>query len=178
MGNEKAHDISDQKLEELAQKIYSLKPQVKTILSNMADVNSALAKEDVWIIPGLGESNAALLQEEGHPISWTIPKEGGLMWLDAVAMLNSSKNPELAKQFIQYAASPKGQALASWREAFIGIPVNKHAFEFLTEEQRKLLQAENYQDAQKMASRLAIRTLPVQQTEQQWIDIWQKFKAN
>jgi spermidine/putrescine transport system substrate-binding protein len=176
-GNEKAHDISDEKLADLAETLYTLKPQVRTILASGADVHTALANEEVWIVPGGGEWNVAVLQEQGHDIAWTVPKEGGLMWAESVSVVKDAKNKELAEKFIEYITSPEGQAIVAWREAYIGIPAHKEAFVKLTEEQQDIMQAHNAIEAQELASQVTVRSLPIQQEEQEWLDIWQDFKS-
>ncbi|MCK5026044.1 MAG: spermidine/putrescine ABC transporter substrate-binding protein [Nanoarchaeota archaeon] len=176
-GNEKAHDISDKKLEELAQTLYSLKPQVKTILANGADVHTALANEEVWVVPGGGEWNIAVLKEQGYDIAWTVPKEGGLMWAESISIVKGAKNKDLAEKFIEYITSPEGQTIIAWREAYIGIPAHKEAFSMLSVEQQNIMQAHNANEGQELANQVTLRSLPIQQEEQDWLDIWQEFKA-
>ena len=177
LGNEQAHNISDEKLKELESTLNSLRPQVKAVLASGADVHTALANEEVWIVPGGGEWNVAILKEQGHDIAWTVPKEGGLMWAESISIVKNAKHKDLADKFIEYITSPKGQALVAWRKAYIGVPVNKDSFELLSKEQQDIIQAHNYIEAEELAKRVTVRSLPVQQEEQKWLDIWQSFKA-
>ena len=65
----------------------------------------------------------------------------------------------------------------SWREAYIGIPVNKGAFALLSLEQQDIIHAHNAEEAQALATQVTVRSLPVQQEEEKWLEIWQTFKA-
>ncbi|MAG75340.1 MAG: hypothetical protein CL811_01160 [Colwelliaceae bacterium] len=177
VGNEKAQDISDEKLSELDETLDTLRPQVKAVLASGADVHTALANEEVWIVPGGGEWNVAVLKEQGHDIAWTVPQEGGLMWAESVSIVKNAKNKDLADKFIEYITSPEGQAIVAWRKAYIGVPANKGAFELLSEQQQEIIQAHNAGEAQELAKQVSVRSLPIQQEEQEWLDIWQNFKA-
>ena len=177
LGNEKAHDISNEKLSELGETLSTLKPQVRAILASGADVHTALANEEVWIVPGGGEWNVAVLKEQGHDIAWAVPEEGGLMWAESISIVKGAKNKDMADKFIEYITSSEGQAIVAWRKAYIGIPANKDAFELLSENQQDIMQAHNAEEAQELAKQVSVRSLPIQQEEQEWLDVWQNFKA-
>jgi spermidine/putrescine transport system substrate-binding protein len=119
----------------------------------------------------------AVLKEQGHDISWAVPKEGGLMWAESISIVKGAKNKDMADKFIEYITSSEGQAIVAWRKAYIGIPANKDAFELLSEDQQDIMQAHNAEEAQELAKQVSVRSLPIQQEEQEWLDVWQNFKA-
>ena len=55
---------------------------------------------------------------KGAPVEFVFPKEGVSTVTEPVAILNSSKNPEAARAFVDFILSPDGQALAS-RQGYI-----------------------------------------------------------
>jgi spermidine/putrescine transport system substrate-binding protein len=112
-----------------------------------------------------------------------VPKEGGLMWTDSWALAKDSKNPELAKGWIRYVASPQGQIKAATLPAFARNIPNMEGWKLLNEEMpewakrlRHRFDERNVVDEYKEGNIFA-RDLPVQQSIEAWSEIWTEFKS-
>lgn len=172
------YQLTDEEFASLRQKVLSLKPQVQLITSSLADLKQALANEDIIIAPGVGTYLVAYdLKKQGLPIESVIPSEGGIMWIETLGIPNDARNPELAKKFIKYMQTPQTQATLATLKAYpSGVP-NKKAIQYLPEEERVLLKMQSPEQMEAFISRLFVRELPKQQTEEEWQTVWQEFKT-
>lgn len=178
LGNNSPYNLSAEKLSQLRRELLRLRPLVRAIHQNTGDVIADLKNEEVFVTPGIGEWAAAVLAEEGKPIDWTIPKQGGVMWVETLAIPIASKNRELAKRFITLVRQPEHSARLAWRKAYHSQVPGRDAYKFLSAEQRKLLKAENLDSLQELIDRLSIRQLPGPSTgEADWVRVWTEFKA-
>lgn len=182
MGNApEPYRISREKLQELEESMRTLKPQVAGILDSLSAVSGALANEDFYLVPAVGEHAAAVLAEEGHPVSWSVPKEGAIMWIETLAIPSKAPNPDLAQKYIQYMMRPETQAKMAWRRAYrSGVP-SKKALDHLSETQRSALHTPSVEAAQQLVGSLYVRELPTfpdgTSAEAEWQQVWSRFKA-
>jgi spermidine/putrescine transport system substrate-binding protein len=175
------YSLSRAQLDDLQKKALSLKPRIAGVLDSLSSVSNALANEDFWIVPGVGEHAAAVLAEQGHPIAWDIPKEGAIMWIETLAIPRQAPHPELAKRYIRYMMRPEIQAKMAWRKAYrSGVP-SRAALKFLTPEQRQVLHVPTVEAAERLVSALHVRKLPTfpdgRSAEAEWQSIWSGLKA-
>ena len=177
LGNSKPFDITDQQLKAVRERLFELRPQVAAFHTTPTEIISGLATEDTWIVPGAGEWLASIMAQQGHPINWVIPKEGGLIWIDTLVIPVGAPNPESARTYIQWMQTPEAQVFLSQKSSFNANVMNRAAYDLLTPEQRKILRVESATDVDEMLSNVTDRTLPVQQTEAVWQGIWEEFKA-
>jgi spermidine/putrescine transport system substrate-binding protein len=177
LGNQEPYAINDEQFRTLKQRMMELRPQVKAIHPKPPEMIAALGNEETWIVPGIGEWIAAILKQQGKPIDWTVPDEGGIMWVETLVIPNDAPHPEVAKQFIQWMQTPKAQALLTQREAYQSNVPNKKAYDILTAAQKDTLKVHNEQEALELINKLSVRRLPVNQPEKQWQDAWQEFKS-
>ena len=177
LGNQVPYDITDEQLAAVRDRLDSLRSQVTAIHPNPPEMLSALANGQTWIVPAGGEWVAAILQQQGHPINWTVPKEGGIMWMDALGIPNDAPNPDVAKLYIQWMQTPEAQALLSQKQAYQSSVPNRKAYDLLTDAQKDTLRIHDEEDALDLLSRLSVRSLPIQQSEATWQDIWEEFKT-
>jgi spermidine/putrescine transport system substrate-binding protein len=98
---------------------------------------TALATGEVDILVGGGEFVTAGLAKENPALDFSIPKEGGILWSQSLAMFATSKKKELALKFIQYVLSPEGQARLATSACYWGMPANSKAA--LDADQKKIL---------------------------------------
>jgi spermidine/putrescine transport system substrate-binding protein len=98
---------------------------------------TALATGEVDILVGGGEFVTAGLAKENPALDFTLPKEGGILWSQSLAMFSASKSKDLALKFIQYVMSPEGQARLATSSCYWGMPASQQAA--LTDEQKKIL---------------------------------------
>jgi len=172
------YQITNSQFESLRQKLESLRPRVRTITGSLADLKQAFANEDIIIAPGVGNELAAYdLKKQGLPVEATVPREGGVMWIETLGIPNDSKNPELAKKFIQYAMSPEAQATLATLKAYVsGVP-SVESLKILNAEEKRLLQMESPQQMTGFVNKLFVRELPKNQTEAEWQSVWENFKV-
>jgi spermidine/putrescine transport system substrate-binding protein len=88
---------------------------------------TALATGEVDILIGGGEWVTAGLAKENPALDFSIPKEGGILWSQSLAMFATSKNKDLALKFIQYVMSPEGQARLATSSCYWGMPASQKA---------------------------------------------------
>jgi putative spermidine/putrescine transport system substrate-binding protein len=90
-------------------KLKALKPNFKAFYTNDANSQQLLATGEtpVQIVLSM---NAYHMIDQGVPIKLVIPKEGGVLGIDSVAIMKGSKKQELAYKFINILLDPEIQA--------------------------------------------------------------------
>jgi spermidine/putrescine transport system substrate-binding protein len=174
LGYREPYDIRPMQLDKIRDTLFSLKPNVGTIAATNSDTIQALANENVWISIA-GRWLQVLLKEQGHPIELSNPKEGGVSWTEALVITKHSKNPELAKKYIQWVLSPKIQAGLAWANAFHVLVPNPKAVDYLTKEQAAMLGMDNYAELTSVLQNITNRKTPAD--EEAWKKVWLEFKS-
>ena len=90
-------------------KLKALKPNFKAFYTDDANSQQLLASGETPVQDVLS-MNAYYMTGQGVPITLSIPKEGGVLGVDAVAIMNGSKHVELAYKFINALYDPVVQA--------------------------------------------------------------------
>jgi spermidine/putrescine transport system substrate-binding protein len=181
-GNRPPYDISDAAFQKVKETLFTLQPQ-STGFHQMAELFSSLTNEQAWATPGIGDWVVLLLQQDGHPIEATIPEEGGLQWTESLSIFTDARSPELAKKFIQYATTPEAQVRTATLSSYAAAIPNKEGWELLAKKQpewserlRMQLDEPNVMDEFRKGN-IFIRKTPVQQTIEQWNNVWTEFKT-
>ena len=178
LGNPEPYDLDSANLNKVKESLMRLRPQVKAIHPNTGDIINDFRNEEIWVSPGIGEWAAAVLAEEGKPIDWTVPNEGGVMWVEAFSIPTSARNVDLGKRFLRIVRQPQHLVRLSWRKAYHSQLPLRTAYEHMTKEQRQILKATSLDDLQRLINQLAIRNLPgPRTTEKDWLQVWTEFKA-
>ena len=177
VGNGDAYNLTKDQFQKLKSGLRALRPHVRAIFATPPEMISSLANGETWIVPAAGEWVAGILQAQGKPIEWSVPKEGGIMWTETLVVAKDAPHPELAKKFIQWAQTPEAQALLTQRKAYKSNVPNRMAYALLSEAQRVQLHAATDADVLNLISRLSIRRLPQKQEEKVWQSAWEEFKA-
>lgn len=86
-------------IEQAKNKLVRQKPLVKTY--NSENYNQLLASGEVVLAHGWGGSVARAMTDRPS-LRYVIPREGGTIWADCLAVLRTSRHPELAARFINY----------------------------------------------------------------------------
>jgi spermidine/putrescine transport system substrate-binding protein len=120
----------------IKEKLLLMKANAK-LTGEVAASQTALATGEVDMLVGGGEWVTAGLAKDNPALDFTLPKEGGVLWSQSLAMFKDSKNKELALKFIQYVLSPEGQARLATSACYWGMPANKKAA--LDDAQKKTL---------------------------------------
>jgi spermidine/putrescine transport system substrate-binding protein len=148
----------------------------------IGDGTQALANEEIYIFPGGGFTISGSLQAQGKPFSDVVPKQGGVMYTESLSIAKGSNNVEAAKQFINYCISPEGCARKGILPAYQGIPVSRAAWAWIAKNDPKWvprmrinLKGSNVFDDWKRG-RIAVRRLPVNQSVEDWTNLWEEFK--
>lgn len=175
------YSLDEQQFSKVDARLQSLRPQVKAVLGSFSDINAALARGDVWVVPAHGEHTAAVLAEEGHPIDWVIPKEGGIMWIETLGIPPQAKNRAAAIEYIKYMQRPETQAKLTWRRAYRSNIPSAKAIALLSTQQQDALKVHNADEGAALVNAVQVRRLPEDKagasTEKMWQASWSRFKA-
>lgn len=90
------------------QKLLALKPNFKAFYTNDANSQQLIATGETPVQIMLS-MNAYYMIAQGVPIKLVIPKEGGVLGIDTMAIMKGTKNRELAEKFINTALDPEVQ---------------------------------------------------------------------
>ncbi|RLP24024.1 spermidine/putrescine ABC transporter substrate-binding protein [Mesorhizobium sp. YM1C-6-2] len=180
-GNKPPYDISNEAFDKLRETLFSLKPQTAGYFQ-MADLFSSFANGQAWVVPGIGDWVALLLEDQGRPVKAVVPDEGGLQWTESLSIAKGAKNPELAKRYIQYATSPEGQVKTATLSSYAAAIPNKEGWKLMAKEKpewadrlRLREDQENVMDQYRKGN-IFPRKLPVQQSIEVWNETWTEFK--
>ena len=148
----------------------------------MADVFSSMTNGQSWLMPGIGEWISILLSKDGLPVTTIIPDEGGIQWTESVSVGAGSEKQELAKKFIQYLTGPEGQWRVATKSSYNASIPNKRGWEALIENDpqsadmlRHRFDQRNVMDEYK-EGKIQLRRTPVQQSIEDWSEVWNEYK--
>lgn len=167
-------DLNASTLDSIRDPLMKLKAASKQV-SDVVGSQTALATGEVDIIFGGGEWLTAVLNAENPDLTWTIPKQGGLLWAQSLAIVDGTTKPDLAAEFIKYITSPEGQARLATSSCYWGMPANKAAGDFLTNEQKAILR---WNDQTEYLSRAQLYPVPDGDTDAAMQDLWTEMLQN
>lgn len=180
-GNQPPYDIDAAAFEQVKETLFTLAPQTSGFLQ-FAEVLSTLASGQIWVVPGVGDWVALLLEDDGHPIKSAVPRSGGLQWTESLSIAKGARNPEMAKKFIQYCTSPEGQIRTATLRSYAASVPNREGWKLMAERMpewadrlRHHVDAPNVMDEFR-EGRIFLRQLPVQQDIADWNEVWTQFK--
>jgi spermidine/putrescine transport system substrate-binding protein len=180
-GNKPPSNLDKAQFQKLSQSLLSLSPQMSGI-GPWSSVFSSLTNGEAWVMPGVGAWAAILLQKNGVPITASIPDEGAVQWTESLSIVSSSRKKDLAVKFLQYRASPEGQVQTATKSSYVASMPNKAAWELLNKTDPKMADLlEHRLDTRNVMTeitegKIQIRGLPVQQSIEEWTDVWTRFK--
>jgi len=91
------------------------KPYVRTYEYVSLEENSALVSGEIWVSL-MYSGDALMVQEHNENIRYVVPEEGGNLWVDYIAILQSSPRKDLAAKFIDFLNRP---AIAARNAEFV-----------------------------------------------------------
>lgn len=107
------------------------KPHIRSYSYVSMAENSAIVTGEVTMAL-MWSGDALLVQEHNENITYVVPKEGTLLWVDYLTILEGSEKKELAEAFINFMNEPK---IAARQAEFVYYPTpNKAAEAFLPAE--------------------------------------------
>jgi spermidine/putrescine transport system substrate-binding protein len=120
----------------IKEKLLAMKKQA-ALVGDVATVQNALVTGSADIVVGGGEYAVAGMMSENPALDWVLPDEGGVRWMQSLAIFKDSKKSDLATKFVQYILSPDGQARLATSACYWAMPANKNAT--LSDAQKKTL---------------------------------------
>lgn len=180
-GNKSPFDINAAQFAKLKDTVKSLRPQVAGYF-DYGGTFGGLKNGQLQLVCGIGDWITGVLKKSGAKVDSVVPDEGGLQWTESFSIGKASKNQELAKKFIQYITSAKGQVVSARMGAYPAMIPNKKGWELLntvdaTEAKRQgmVLKGPNCLDSIR-SGKVRFRELPIQQPIEDWNDFWSDYK--
>jgi spermidine/putrescine transport system substrate-binding protein len=154
--------------------LFKLKAASKQV-SDVVSSQTALATGEVDIVVGGGEWLTAVLNADNANIDWTIPKQGAVRWAQSIGVVEGSKQPDLALEFVKYIVSPEGQARLATSSCYWGMPSNAKTGDVLTPEQKSILR---WDQQPEYLSRAQLYPIPDAALDTAMQDLWTEMLQN
>ncbi len=181
-GNASPYDIDAGAWEKLQEKTKTLRPQVGGFF-DYGGTFSSLQNGQMLAMAGIGDWITGTLERSGAKVRSVIPEEGGLQFTESFSIGKGSQKADLARKWIQYITSPKGQVKSANMAAYPCLIPSRKGWELLAKEmpeeakrQGMLLNESNVMDMIR-SGRIKYRQLPVQQSLEDWNDFWSEYKG-
>jgi len=104
-----ANSTDSRQIKAAEQLLVAQKPHVKTYTYIALNEKSALVTGDI-IATMIYSGDALMVQEHHEEIDYVVPTEGGNIWVDYLVVLETSKNKELARAFLNFLNEPENAA--------------------------------------------------------------------
>jgi spermidine/putrescine transport system substrate-binding protein len=180
-GNKSPYDLNAANFSKLKTSIKTLRPQIAGYF-DYGGTFGGLKSGQLQLVCGIGDWITGVLKKAGAKVDSIVPEEGGLQWTESFSIGKSSKNHELAKKFIQYITSAKGQVVSARMGAYPAMIPNKKGWELLNtvdsveaKRQGMVLKGANCMDGIR-SGKIRFRELPLQQPIEDWNDFWSDYK--
>ncbi|SMO94545.1 polyamine ABC transporter substrate-binding protein [Paracoccus laeviglucosivorans] len=181
-GNASPYDIDPTAWDAVKEKTMTLRPQVGGFF-DYGGTFSSLNNGQMLAFAGIGDWITGTLERNGAKVRSVIPEQGGLQFTESFSIGKGSSKAELAKEWIQYVTSAKGQAKSAQMAAYPCIVPSQKGWE--------VLNAENPAEAKRQgmvegpgsaidlirSGRIKYRQLLVQQSLEEWNDFWSDYKG-
>ena len=172
--------LTTDQLDSLVAKLRELRVQVRSVQPSTGDLIATLRSGAAWVSPGVGEWAAAALKAEGLPIEWVVPDEGGVMWIEALAITPHGEGKPETLRVVRAFQEPEVLASLMWRKAYVSQSTSRAAYEVLDRDKRRILKADDLGQLESLAQSLEVRSLPgpapAFASPEQWQAGWQRFK--
>ena len=181
-GNKSPFDIDTAAWGQLQEKMATLRSQIGGFF-DYGGTFSSLQNGQMLAMCGIGDWITGTLEKNGGKVRSIIPEEGGLQWTESFSIGKDSAKADIAKKWIQYITSAKGQVKSANMAAYPALIPNRKAWELLAREtpeeakrQGMLLNESNVMDLIR-SGRIQYRQLPIQQGLEEWNDFWSAYKG-
>jgi spermidine/putrescine-binding protein len=114
------NSIEDADLAEVVKLVRSLKPKLKDFTTDT--YIDELGADETWLAQGWS-GDVFQAQDQNPDVSYTIPKEGSLRFVDVMCVPKGAPHPANAARFMNYVLHPKSQARISKYVSY-GTPVS------------------------------------------------------
>ncbi len=181
-GNANPYDIDEAAWEAVKEKTTTLRGQIGGFF-DYGGTFSSLNDGQMLAFAGIGDWITGVLEKNGAKVKSVIPEQGGLQWSECFSIGKGSAKADLAKKWIQYITSAKGQAKSAQMAAYPALIPNAKGWD--------VLQAENPAEAARQGmtkdagnamdlirtGRIQYRQWPIQQDLETWNDYWSEYKG-
>lgn len=181
-GNATPYDIDAAAWQEVQAKTLGLRSQVGGFF-DYGGTFSSLENGQMLAFAGIGDWITGVLQKNGAKVATRIPDEGGLQWTESFSIGKGSTKAELAKKWIQYVTSAKGQVKSANMAAYPALIPSQKGWELLNRElpeeaarQGMVFGKSNVMDMIR-SGQIHYRQLPIQQGLDEWNDFWSEYKS-
>ncbi len=109
-------NASDEELAQIEQKLIELKPNLKNYWVDSVQLDQQFAAGDVWVAAGAWSLSLLSAQDKNIPCEYVWPEEGMFSWAAGLGISNTTKDYDLALEFIDACLDPEAQAFIanSW----------------------------------------------------------------
>lgn len=180
-GSRAPFDLSGNEFAKLKSVLTTLRPQAAGFF-DYGGTFSGLKSGQLQLVGGIGDWITGVLKKSGAKVDSVVPDEGGLQWTESFCIGKNSRNHELAKKFLQYISSPKGQSKSARMVAYPAMVPNKKGWELLNREdpaeakrQGMVLSGKSCIDDIR-SGKIKFRELPRRQNIEDWNDFWSDYK--
>ncbi|MCL6707205.1 ABC transporter substrate-binding protein [Pseudomonas sp. R2.Fl] len=165
------NDIKD--MDAVKAKLASLMPQIRTFWSAENDWNQMVAANQIDVGTYWSGSAARAKKNFSLPVTFVVPEEGAVGWLDAFSIPKDSKNVEGAEAFINYMIDPA--FYVEW-DSKVGAPVsaNTKAVAGLPEDAFN----RTVMGDPKVAERIQFQAPVSDADRENYLKIWQELKVD
>ena len=165
----KPNEVTKDNLPQIRDKLFEMK-DIAALVGDVVQVQTALATGEVDIIAGGGEYAVAGLNAENPALDWVLPDDGGVRWMQALAVFETSERKDLATKFVQWVLSPEGQARLATSSCYWAMPANAKAA--LTPAQKKVLRWDEQPD---FIAKSYPYFIPDEDLDAAMLDVWTEF---
>ncbi|MDO5632381.1 MAG: spermidine/putrescine ABC transporter substrate-binding protein [Paracoccus sp. (in: a-proteobacteria)] len=144
---------------------------------------SSLNNGQMLTFAGIGDWITGTLERNGAKVRSVIPEQGGLQFTESFSIGKGSAKADLAKKWIQYITSARGQSKSAQMAAYPCLIPNQKGWEVLNQDnpdearrQGMVPGESNVMDLIR-SGRIHYRQLPVQQSLEAWNDFWSDYKS-
>lgn len=169
--------LTKDELKQAFKEFTKYRSQARLIALNQGDLANFMASGEVIAALCADPSIIPQVEAQGVKVEMSIPKEGAVLWVDALFVPVSVDNEDTALAYLNQALDPKIQAQVS--AAVVQAPTSKKALEFMSEKDRKRF---DYDNIDQIFSAGLPGIPPVESdgthaTYDDWVAAWQEFKA-
>ena len=175
-------NISDSAWEKVQETTMSLRPQVGGFF-DYGGTFSSMKNGEMHAVCGIGDWITGVLERDGAPVASVVPKEGGIQWTESYCLGKGSKKADVVNKFMKYMLSPTGQVKSAQMAAYPGFCVTKSGMKALQNADPKeaartgqVEGAANNPVTLIKDGRIHYRDIPVQQSLEDWNDLWSEYK--
>ncbi|MBM3585646.1 MAG: extracellular solute-binding protein [Alphaproteobacteria bacterium] len=178
-GFEDANRLTHAQLDDVMKLAAEFKPQLLTIAPSYGEIPSMFKRGEIAASIVDIMNTVAAARADGKKVSGTVPKEGGISYVDCWEMVTGAANPAGAYAVIDATISPAGQAIIG-NYTYLGM-VNPNALPDIDAAINELYPYDDLDAAFKLAPLFGGAPIDDEggtlATHPEWVQRWSEFKA-